>query len=58
MPTLQVSCFIKVDDNKTRMKWHKVLVSDIITFSKAAEIWPSMTKQHDLENIVLKLSKS
>ena len=34
MPTLHVNCLIKVDDNKTRMKRHKILVSDIMTLSK------------------------
>ena len=34
MPTLYVSCFIKADDNKTRMKENKILVSDIMTLSK------------------------
>ena len=34
MPTLHVSCFIKVDDNKIRMKRHKILVSDIMTLTK------------------------
>ena len=26
MATLHVSCLIKVDDNKIRMKWNKILV--------------------------------
>ena len=34
MPALHVSCFIKVDDNKTRMKRHKILLSDTMTLSK------------------------
>ena len=34
MPTLHVSCFIKVDDNKTRMKRNKILVSDIMTLGE------------------------
>ena len=37
-----VSCFIKVDDNKTRMKWHKILASDIMTLSKrlkSDQVW-------------------
>ena len=24
----------QVDDNKTRMKWHKILISDVMTLSK------------------------
>ena len=42
LPTLYVNCFIKVDDNKTRMKWHKILVSDMITLSKrlkSDQVW-------------------
>ena len=34
MPTLHVSYFIKIDDNKIGMKWHKIPVSDIMTLSK------------------------
>ena len=34
MPTLHDYCFIKVDDNKTRMKRNKILVSDIMTLSE------------------------
>ena len=47
MPTLHVSCFIKIDDNKTRMKWHKILVSDIMTLSKrlkSDQVWLSWTE--------------
>ena len=36
MPKLFVSYFIKVGDNKTRMKWHKILVSDIVTLSQSS----------------------
>ena len=34
MLTLHVSCFIIIDDNKTRMKWHKILVCNVMTLSK------------------------
>ena len=34
MSTLYVSWFSKVDDNKTRMKCVKILVSDIVTLSE------------------------
>ena len=34
IPTLHVSCFIKIDDNKTGTKWHKIPVSDTMTLSK------------------------
>ena len=34
MPTLHVSCFIKVDDNKNRMKGNKILLSDIVSLSE------------------------
>ena len=35
MPTLNVNaCSIKGDNNKNRMKRHKILVSDIMTLSK------------------------
>ena len=44
MLTLHVSCFIKVDDNKNRINWNKILVSDIMALERAAEIWPGMTK--------------
>ena len=33
MPTLYVSCFIKFDDNKTKIKGNKILLSDIMTLS-------------------------
>ena len=42
--TLHVSCFIKVDNNKTRMKWNKILVSNIMTLSerlKSGQVWLS-----------------
>ena len=42
MTTLLVSCFNKVDYNKTRMKWHKILVSDIMALSKGLksdQVW-------------------
>ena len=42
-----VSWFIKVDDNKTRMKWHKILVAGS---EQAAEILQSMTKLNSMEN--------
>ena len=44
MPTLHVNYFIKVDDNKTRMKWNEILVSDIMTLSqrlKYDQVWLS-----------------
>ena len=44
MPPLHVSCIIKVDDNKTRMKWNKILVSDIMTLNerlKSDQVWLS-----------------
>ena len=34
MSTVHVSCFIKVDDNKSRMKSNKILVPDIMTLNK------------------------
>ena len=42
-----VSWFIKVDDNKTRMKWHKILGCGS---EQAAEILQSMTKLNSMEN--------
>ena len=44
MPTLHVSCSIKVGDNETRMKWSKILVSNIMTLSKrlkSDQVWLS-----------------
>ena len=54
MLTLHVSCFIKVDDNKTRMKWNKILVDS----ERAAEIWPRMTKLSWVVNKQQKLNKN
>ena len=47
MPALHFSCFIKIDVSKTRMKWHKFLVSDIMTLSKqmkSDQLWLSWTE--------------
>ena len=49
--TLHVSCLIKVDNSKTRMKWHKILVSDIMTLSKwlkSDEVWISWTEWYTI----------
>ena len=51
--TWHVSRFIKVDDRKTRMKWHEILLSDIMTLSKRLKsgwVWLNLTISREAAN--------
>ena len=51
--TWNASRFIKVDDKKTRMKWHEILLSDIMTLSKRLKsgwVWLNLTISREAAN--------